>query len=331
MSTTSRYTTAVIAAAQRFGYTTGEALRAALIDAGWTAASHRTTVHRWLDRQVVIPPYAVPYLAAALGLSESTPEEVKARYPDHVWPQIRPRRVASGNHPAASPAARLIAQIQRLHLRSRQDSEQASLKTRELLGSLDRRNYFISSTTSIRNYLWYEGDPFQMVPGRARSIHNKAMFVMLVPTKRHFNRINKHIHTQRQIHDHKEILKGLTTYRRNTVNYLSRALNVKHAEQVFEEGFQYIQCEEFPFTGAGWTVSLLGQVVSEAQVERYGLIHGPYTSGLALQLWDEPNHYFPMWLEGWMRPIVEAEARRARNATRRRFFELLRDRMHGRG
>lgn len=242
----------------------------------------------------------------------------------------------SGTVPTGE-AEELIQQIRVLRQRAIEYTSQAEGLSLDLLGALDHRHYFISTTTAIRNYVWYEnpaeaGVP-DLIPGRARSLHNGALFLMLVPNEECFQRIRLHTSPAPRIDSHAEIIRGFATFRRRAINYLREEFGDQDAEGTFDRGQRILQCKEFPFTGAGWTVNLLGQVNSEHQVQKVALIHGPYSNGLSLQLWDQPDHFFPGWLEPWMRGLVDHESHRLPGdleTQQHSFYSRLHARMLGR-
>ncbi len=203
--------------------------------------------------------------------------------------------------------------------------------SRDLLASLDDKHFFISTTTAVRNWVWYTSKELEdkpgkdLVPGRVRSIRAGGLFLMLVPKPTMFRGLLEVLGREAILKDYSDITGGYQTFCARAVEQLGGDPGA--AARTFHRHQQMLAIDKFPFTGAGWTVNLFGRKAAKGQSPKFAMIHGPYARGLALQLWSDGDHFFPKWLWNWMVSIVRTEAGRHRGTgTDKSIFydELLR-------
>jgi hypothetical protein len=290
----------------------------------------RPAVEGWFLGTKKIPRRAVPYLAELLDGLPNTWEAVNTdpRFGEQDWPRGgMPVQIAKPD-----PMTAIINTIDKL----RKDVETKSMaierESIRVLGTLDKRHVLISTTTAVKNYLWYREDEWNgndfrnLLSGRVQSIKADALFLMLVPSKSYFTKLQTHLETRPIFANHEELLTRYSEYRQRAIHKLG-----ENGESIFDSHQQCLEIDDFPFTGAGWTVSLLCGNTGENQLQRNSFIHGPYSNGLSLQLWRQHNDVFADRLYSWMWKIVDRETNLLRDqgqkSDRLTFFERLQGRM----
>ena len=255
-----------------------------------------------------------------------------------------PEEIAAPLPPTADTLIKEITALREDAI-ARAHTKEIERKSLALLGNLGERHFFISTTTAIPNHLWLADEDLEerknenidLLLGRIQGIKAGALFLMLVPNKTCFEEIRDHIHEKPMLAKHQSITAGYHRFRKRALKMLCEEQgNPRSAEEavaLFDSQQQLLEIDQFPFTGAGWTVNLLGQRDTGARLLNYAFIYGPYTNGLSLQLWHEQGAYLPEWLWHWMRIIVYKEAEKDMSADppRAQFYKALKRRIRPRG